>query len=74
MGDFKIEGKASETTKHTEDLVVLMKEVEIVQDMTEQLEETQQGCRIEISVDKSKVMRMAQRKEPLQIVVRKQEL
>jgi hypothetical protein len=58
MGDFKIGGKIIHTVKYVDDLVLLAKEVKVLQDMTDKEIEIGRFYGWEMNVGKTKTMRI----------------
>jgi hypothetical protein len=59
FGDFKIRRQIIHTVKYADDLVLLTKEGMVLQGMIDKLIETRGCCGMEISVEKTKVMRIS---------------
>jgi len=57
--DFKIGGQIIHTVKYADDLVLLAKEEKVLQDMIDKLIETGRCYGMEMSVEKTKVMRIS---------------
>ena len=73
-GNFKIGGRLINTIKYADDLVVLAKNQKQLQLMMNKLVETGKKYGMEINTEKSKVMRISKREEPLKINVDNREL
>jgi hypothetical protein len=59
FGDFKIGGKIINTVKYADDLELLVKEEMVLQDMIGKLIEIRRCYRMEMNVEKTKVMRIS---------------
>jgi hypothetical protein len=57
FGDFKIGGQIINTLKYADDLVLLAKEEKVLQDMIDKLIEIGGCYRMEMNMEKTKVMR-----------------
>jgi hypothetical protein len=62
-------GQVIHTVKYTDDLVLLAKEEEVLQDMTERLSENEKCYRMDTNVEKPKVMRNSRQPPPVQIML-----
>ena len=69
MGSFKIGGRKISTIKYADDLALITKTEEELQEMMTSLVETGRRYGMEINVNKSKVMMIASNVEPLNIVI-----
>jgi len=69
LGDFKIGGQIIHTVKYADDLVVLAKEENVLQDMIDKLIEIGRCYGMEINVEKTKVMRISRQPFPVQIKI-----
>jgi hypothetical protein len=65
LGDFKIGGQMNRTVRYADDLVLLAKEETTLQSMTDKLIEVARGYGMEISVEKTKTMRISRLPIPL---------
>jgi hypothetical protein len=74
FGDFKIGGQIIHTVKYADDLVLLAKEENVLQDVTDKLIEIGRCCGMEINVEKTKLMRISRQQFPVKIVIDKKEL
>jgi len=74
LGDFKIGGQIIHTVKYADDLVVLAKEENVLQDMIEKLTEIGRCYGMEINVEKTKVMRISRQSLPVKIIIYQKQL
>jgi hypothetical protein len=58
FGDFKIGGQVIRTVKYADDLVLVVREEKVLQGMVDRLIEIGRHYRMEINVEKTKVMRL----------------
>jgi Fe-S cluster assembly iron-binding protein IscA len=73
-GDFKIGGRIIRTVKYADDLVLLAKEERGLQDMIDKLIETGGCYGMEMSVEKTKVIRISRQPFPIKITMDQKEL
>jgi hypothetical protein len=59
LGDFKIGGQIIHTVKYADDFVLLAREEKVLQDIIDKVIEIGKCYRIEMNVEKSKVMRIS---------------
>jgi hypothetical protein len=71
LGNFKVGGQIIHTVRYADDLVLLAKEETILQSMIDKLIEVGRGYGMEISVEKTKTMRISKQPFPLQIKIDK---
>jgi hypothetical protein len=64
LGDFKIGGQIIHTVKYTDDLVLLAKEGNVLQDTIDKLIEIERYYGMEMNVEKTKVMRISRQLLP----------
>ena len=69
LGDFKIRGQIIHTVKYADDLVLLAKEEKVLQDMIDKLIEIRRCYRMEMNVEKTKVMRISRQPSPVSIMI-----
>ena len=69
LGDFKIGGQIIHTVKYADDLVLLAKEENVLQDMVDKLIEIERCYGMEINVEKTKVMRISRQPFPVKIMI-----
>jgi hypothetical protein len=69
FGDFLIGGQVIHTVKYAVDLLLLAKKEVLLQGMTERLIEIVRCCGLEISVEKTKVVRMSRQFSLVQIMI-----
>jgi hypothetical protein len=69
LGDFKIGGQIIHTVKYADDLVLLAKEVKVLQDMIDKLIETGRCYGMEMNVEKTKVKRISRKPLPVKILI-----
>ena len=69
LGDFRIRGQVIHTVIHTDNPVLLAKAEAVLQGMIEKLVEIGRCYRMEMSVEKTKVMRFSREPSPIQIVI-----
>jgi len=70
FGDFKIGGQIIHTVKYADDLVLLAKEENVLQDMIDKLIEIGRCYGTEMNVEKTKVMRISRRRPfPVKIMI-----
>ena len=74
LGDFKIGGQIIHTVKYADDLVLLAKEEKVLQDMIDKLTETSGCYRMEMNVEKTKVMRISRQPFPVKIMIVQKQL
>ena len=74
FGDFKIRGQIIHTVKYADDLVLLVKEEQVLQDMTDKLIETGGFYEMEMNVEKTKVMRISRQPFPVKIMIDQKQL
>jgi hypothetical protein len=74
FGDFKIGGQIIHTVKYADDLVLLAKEVKVLQDMIDKLIEIGGCYGMETNVEKTKVMRISRQPFPVKIVIDQKQL
>ena len=67
FGDFKIGGPIIHTVKYADELVLLAKEEKVLQEMIDELIEIGRCYKIEINVEKTKVMRISRQQFPLKL-------
>jgi hypothetical protein len=67
LGDYKIGGQIIHTAKYADDLVLLAKEEKVLQDMIDKLIEIGRCCGMEMSVEKTKVMRISRQSLPVKL-------
>jgi len=67
--DFKIDEQIIHTVKYADDLVLLAKEEKVLQDMTVKLIEIERCFRMEMNVEKTKVMRISRQPFPVKIMI-----
>jgi len=58
LGDFNIRGQIIQTVKYADDLVLMAKEVKVLQGMIDELIEIGSCYGMEMNVEKTKVMRI----------------
>ena len=69
VGDFKIGGKIINKVRFTDDMAIIAKTQEELQDMVNRLVDTGRKYGMEINIDKSQVTRVSRSNESLQIKV-----
>ena len=74
FGDFKIGGQIIHAVKYVDDLVLLAKEERGLQDMIDKLIETGGCYGMEMSVEKTKVIRISRQPFPIKITMDQKEL
>ena len=67
--DFKIDEQIIHTVKYADDLVLLAKEEKVLQDMTVKLIEIERCFRMEMNVEKTKLMRISRQQFPVKIMI-----
>lgn len=70
--DFVIGGRSNSAIKYTDDLVLLAKNTETLQDMLDRLVVTGKIYGIELNIEKAEVKKFSKKPEPLRIFVGKQ--
>ena len=60
--------------KYADDLVLLAKEAEVLQDMTDKLTESGRCYGMEMNVEKTKVMRISRQQFPVKIMIDQKQL
>jgi hypothetical protein len=71
---FKIGGQINHTVKYAVDLVLLAREEKVLQDMTDKLIEIGRYYRMEMNVEKTKVMRISRQPLPVKIMIDQKQL
>ena len=74
LGDLKIGGQIIHTVKYADDLVVLAKEGQVLQDMIDKLIEIGRCYGMEMKVEKTKVMRISRQPFPVKIMIDQKQL
>jgi hypothetical protein len=74
FGDFKIGGQILHTVKYADDLVLLAKEVKVLQDMIDKLTAIGRCYGMEMNVEKTKVMRISRQPFPVKIMIDQKQL
>jgi len=74
FGDFKIGGQIIHIVKYADDLVLLAKEENVLQDVTDKLIEIGRCSRMEMNVEKTKVMIISRQPFPVKIIIDQQQL
>jgi hypothetical protein len=74
LGNFKIGGKIIHTVKYADELVLLAKEENVLQDMIDKLIEIGRRYGMEMNVQKTKVMRISRQPFPVKIIIDQKEL
>jgi hypothetical protein len=67
--NFKIGLQVIRTVKYSDDFVLLAKEETMLQGMTDRLIEVVRLCKMEVNVEKTKVMRVSRQPSPAQITI-----
>jgi hypothetical protein len=73
FGDFNIGGQIIYTVKYADDLVLLAKEEKVLQDMIDKLIEIRRW-KMEMNVEKTKVMRISRQPSPVKIMIDQKQL
>jgi len=73
-GDFKIGGQIIHTVKYADNLVLLAKEEKVLQDMIDKLIKIGRCYRMEMNVEKTKVMRISRQPFPVKIMLDEKQL
>jgi len=74
FGDLKIGGQIIHSVKYADDLVLLAKEEKMLHDMTDKLTEIGRCYRMEVYVEKTKVMRISRQPSPAKIMIDQKQL
>jgi hypothetical protein len=74
FGDFKIGGQVIRTVKYADDLVLLVREENVLQGMVDRLIEIGRCYGMEMNVEKSKVMRISRQPAPMKITIDQKQL
>jgi hypothetical protein len=74
LGDFKIGGQIIHTVKYADDLVLMAKEEMVLQDTIDKLIEIRGCYGMEMSVEKTKVMRISRQPFPVKIMIDQKQL
>jgi hypothetical protein len=74
LGDFKIGGQIIHTVKYADDLVLMTKEEEVLQDIIDKLIEIGRCYGMEMNVEKTKVMRISRQPFPVKIMIDQKQL
>jgi hypothetical protein len=74
LGNFKIDGKIIHTMQYADDLVLLAKEENVLQDMFDKLIEIGICYGIEMYMEKTKVMRISRQPSPVKIMIDQRQL
>ena len=74
FGDFKIGGQIIHTVKYADDLVLLAKELKVLQDVIDKLTETGRRYGMEVNVEKTKVVRISRQPFPVKIMIDQKQL
>jgi hypothetical protein len=69
FGDFKIEGQVIYTLQYADDIVLVATEEAVQQGTIKRQTEIGRSCRMEMNVDKIKVMRISRQPSPIQILI-----
>ena len=69
LGEFKIGGKIIHTVKYADDLVLVAKEENVIQVMINKLIEIGRCYRMEMNMEKTKVMRISRLPVPVKIMI-----
>ena len=73
-GDFKIGRKIIHTVKYADDLVLLAKEENVLQDINDKLIETGGCYGMEMNVEKTKIMKISRQSFPVNIMIDQKQL
>jgi hypothetical protein len=74
FGDFKIGGQVIRTVKYADDLELLAKEENVLQDMVDRLIEIARCYGMEINMEKTKVMKISRQPSPMKIMIDQKQL
>jgi len=69
LGDFNIGGQIIQTVKYADDLVLMAKELTVLQGMLDKLIEIGRCYGMEMNVEKTKVMRISRQPSPVTIMI-----
>jgi len=74
FGDFKIRGQIIHTVKYADGLVLLAKEEQVLKDTIDKLIEIGGCYRMEMNMEKTKVMRISRQPFPVKIMIDQKQL
>jgi hypothetical protein len=74
LGYFKIGGQIIHTVKYADDLLLLVKEENVLQDMIDKLTEIGRCYGMEMNVEKTKVMKISRQPLPVKIMIDEKQL